>query len=644
MVFSLTENLGGVKPIEISVKKDPFTNKVIKELEIDPKYIFGYQNAPTPSQLLRQTAMSITNPIGARRIIQQEIDEHNEQVMKRAQLLTMYDKQGVDIPPHVVLSGAVDSVAKVIRPVVGSGFQLPSFWTPIPTGGIDVSPQIRGWSQTEIADYVINGGYADYLANGGIPIPELTEAYGEHFISQFGPFGEGEEDESDVDLDKNGEELDENGGELDDDVEIDPEVVKRTPRSIFNEMMKNKTSTRIARTIWTNGGAVWFNDYYSVIGRPRNMEELSDLEEAFLDNYNVPPPRTPLTEVPDVEREYSTADEEEEEEEEQPPRKKPQPAHPPLVSDEPVQLIHESDDFIQWELDMGVSKQQALADWEIFKNSGFTRFRNPTTGKMQAVGVGRPGDDPPPPSIEGPKKPGIDGKPTSTKGDEPHPDFTHTKIDVDDDESEEDDDPPPPLPIDDDPDDPDKPKKPKKKEDEEKDKKSDGGFPLKKGVGYLRPLFERGAQDVLLLTDKEKLQEIKDWDLFDLPIPTNEDVSNPMYMKQIRDLNARFFGPNGNYRPKNLYRSEPPVYVSDKTEQQRIDSMEPIMRQQHIFPATKAEFYDPFDRTPYFIPNDTYRTHESTGSDSVARAGTNYPELARALPSTPLSDLFMSMK
>jgi hypothetical protein len=63
------------------------------------------------------------------------------------------------------------------------------------------------------------------------------------------------------------------------------------------------------------------------------------------------------------------------------------------------------------------------------------------------------------------------------------------------------------------------------------------------GSGWLRPFFSTyHGLDILTLTAKEREEEIKDWDLFDLPVPVGQDLTNPLFTHQLKAQSQRFNG------------------------------------------------------------------------------------------------------
>ena len=63
------------------------------------------------------------------------------------------------------------------------------------------------------------------------------------------------------------------------------------------------------------------------------------------------------------------------------------------------------------------------------------------------------------------------------------------------------------------------------------------------GISKLRPFFSNyHGIDLLTMTDQEAMEDIKEYDLFDLPIPENDSLDNPLFVKQVRTQMERFSG------------------------------------------------------------------------------------------------------
>ena len=169
-------------------------------------------------------------------------------------------------------------------------------------------------------------------------------------------------------------------------------------------------------------------------------------------------------------------------------------------------------------------------------------------------------------------------------------------------------------------------------------------LPIGASEGNLRPYFNRGGQDILLLTEAQKLEEIKDWDLFDLPIPDQEDMDNPIFRHNMFQQACRFYGTNGKYRPKHLYKEKPIKYYNDP---ERSKSMMPMFQN----PNQRTGMNDPFDNRKFNRPTSAYRSQESTLHDCLDRMGSIYIDEAQVLAKpSPYSnrvsqiDMMMSMK
>ena len=87
-------------------------------------------------------------------------------------------------------------------------------------------------------------------------------------------------------------------------------------------------------------------------------------------------------------------------------------------------------------------------------------------------------------------------------------------------------------------------KRPKPKDDDE-DMSTDvpDDHSNQNGYGYLRPFFDiYSGIDLLQQTNKEQLEDIKEYDLYDIPISVNESFDNPVYMHTLAEKSLRFSG------------------------------------------------------------------------------------------------------
>jgi hypothetical protein len=136
---------------------------------------------------------------------------------------------------------------------------------------------------------------------------------------------------------------------------------------------------------------------------------------------------------------------------------------------------------------------------------------------------------------------------------------------------------------------------------------------------------------MLRITERERLQEIQDWDLFDYPVPETTDVTNPMYLHNMRQAQFRFrpmreglIGTKDRY----LYADRPRQHRQTDSVQYRSEEMEPN------FQPTTGRYmamYDPFERRYNSIPTSRDRTQESTLNEYKDRAGIIYPDMVNRM-------------
>jgi len=102
-------------------------------------------------------------------------------------------------------------------------------------------------------------------------------------------------------------------------------------------------------------------------------------------------------------------------------------------------------------------------------------------------------------------------------------------------------------------------------EDEEESKENPSLKTKTEGVSWLRPYFEIGGQAVLRLTEKERLDEIEDWDLFDLVAnAVNLTDDNPLYQHNKRQYAFRMQKTYPNPRVRKIKRKPRNLQVRKK--------------------------------------------------------------------------------
>ena len=629
---------------------------ILDEVDINSRFLFGKQFIPTAGQTLKQFFTGILNPIGANRATQSEISLHNRGVVRRAKILSYSEKVlGKKIPVRIESAGMGGGGKIPMRIPIPAGYVLPEWYgTVIVPTGQDVSPKISHWTDEQKAHYVESGGYTDYLANGGEEIPELWNI----FVASISDEGLGTDTPGDIEAGRIAEEeaakaADEvakeppnqsgGGGQSPEspDMPDDPAILKKTPRSIFSRIMaKQRRPPNVIATLWKSKGAKkWVEDYITENGQPRNDSDITKMRNIWLDTYRYPPLGTPANEYPDVPTDQPPKDSQKPPEDSQtPPEDSQTPPEdsqtPPkdgeggkhddkLPDTDPEQLITDKQAFIEGYMGTtGYSKEVALQEYDIHmhpsKYSGFVF--DPIERRHVPI------FNPPLDEMPDTKKP-EPGEKTSTGSPGDNPDFSITKIDTtpkeDDPEKKKKKDEPFPPPFD--PRDPPRdPKKPPESEEEKEKQVVDADNLRKNPAGYLRPLFERGGQrELLTLSNNEQKREDIDYRLFDLPVPDADDMSNPMFVKNLRDERARFYGRKNTWHPTNFYR--PPIRKL-KYPEQLIQTMQPLFRPSDPIPTN---YYDPHNNQQLIVPNDNVRSAAATIKDIQDRRNF-YTDITRA--------------
>ena len=169
----------GMFPNNSLSKEEKELEKYLNSIEIDTKYVFGTQIIGTPEQYTEQFFKGIINPKGAAQDTQSQINNHNKNVERRARILSYYDHvEGKKLPPRIEAMGLGGGKFPLKMPTVPVDFSFPEWFALnlIPEG-IDISPQIRGWSQEAKVQYVESGEFEANLNSGGDVDPELYELW-----------------------------------------------------------------------------------------------------------------------------------------------------------------------------------------------------------------------------------------------------------------------------------------------------------------------------------------------------------------------------------------------------------------------------------------------------------------------------------
>ena len=135
-----------------------------------------------------------------------------------------------------------------------------------------------------------------------------------------------------------------------------------------------------------------------------------------------------------------------------------------------------------------------------------------------------------------------------------------------------------------------------------------------------------GAQDILQLTEKERIEELKEWDLFDLPLPDCEDPDNPLYRHQLRQNAFRF-----SMKAPTLYTQGVKPLIAPGSE--LVAAMQPIMINQYEREQLGAgQMWDPFQMAPSTTPMPPYRTDLSVLNDMLQRQGNVFTDMPHLVP------------
>lgn len=593
-----------------------------KDIKALPQFEYGKQNFPTPAEIAK-AAIGIESTGDIRK----DIKDHNKDVEDRAKTLTYLESIGAKIPPRLVIAGAggkaaASAASQILRtaPRIPPNFVLPEALVFVPQGVstsfTDLDNTVRSWSPERrfLFTHPDASGvsqYANYLSAGGFPIDSLQGALQTGFdhptertriihgepVLQVPPGALPIEPEP-----------------VDPDFKVPPESVELPPtpplspkaadtapetktapiqglpagisRTEFNSIfiqsnkvkdlgLSGKLTTAQRNKIKSGAFLDFLREYADAGGDVRDIDEirrqwLPEYERQF-DKKGLP-------------RELEPQPEPAEEKKIQPelqPEQQPEPAAPNVGrTRERERQVFQIDPRVEGKSNVQVSETPITAG---------------------DAPPGDPGD--PRPGVREEKK-GPEGREVKEQEEK------RRKI------------PPIPLPKD---------KKEEEKEEEEKKKLikelKEGDKERKKHMklGRWRPLAPTGGQSILLLTGKEKIEEVLDWDMFDLPIDNKHELNNPIYRDNVRQLNFRHFGLNGDYRPANFYKEEPRQFTLN---QAVADAQAPLLIPQHM----ETPFRNPYDRTPFDTPNPRDRTAQSVANDVVFRSGLIHPDLRLQIP------------
>jgi len=168
------------------------SNSFLDTYEYDKQYLFGHQYLPNQSQTARVLAGSILDPfdILKGKEVPKEMKDYNDQTILRAKTLTYFDKElGMKVPLRLEsMGGPGGKPLKAIAPIIPSGIEFPEVMVFVPSG-IDMTPNMRSWTNRERYYYAVgdgsynqlrSSGYANYLSQGGETIPAMQSIIDQH--------------------------------------------------------------------------------------------------------------------------------------------------------------------------------------------------------------------------------------------------------------------------------------------------------------------------------------------------------------------------------------------------------------------------------------------------------------------------------
>lgn len=165
-------------------------------------------------------------------------------------------------------------------------------------------------------------------------------------------------------------------------------------------------------------------------------------------------------------------------------------------------------------------------------------------------------------------------------------------------DDDEDDDPKPPPDEDEDEDEDEEDKQPESSIKATKVKKA-------KKSGYIRPYFLVGGQNILRLTEAERLQEIKDWNLFNfVPGHSYQSADNPLTQLERAQYNFHM----SNVYPNPVERVLPPMRRSDVARYQ--PEMRPVYERQSFFDPNDKEQWRDRGMSHQMSTDDDYYTRQ----------------------------------
>ena len=653
------------KHVELANKKKKKSR--IDDIVPSSEFLFGKQYIPNPKQIAEEMTIGLFDPsVGDK--IDKTILHHNNMVINRGKILTYSrDVLGIEFGPRMTTMGMGGGGKGGWVPPLGAP-ELPTWYNLIPDG-YDTSPHISGWSHEQKAEYVISGAYSRHLFSSNETIEEL-----DNILADYADYRSHMDEINDVlSEEKNAETKTE--ADPPRDTSVDPVISKNTAYQKFRKIISGKYDKPTIKKLWHDkGGKEWLNEWTDKYGPINNLADIEKAKADWVKVYGYLPSNIPIDskntteKITDAEtgQQFDKSEGMNDGKDEQKHDGEEWQTDDATISNrKAIEQSYVDDGYTTLEarqmfMDLYKEKTQSKSNPEKPSDSSGSEKMSPSDNIMknktsiinnylaqgyeQSIAIKMFLE-----LLENAKKNGMTQTKTQTDNG-----FSTTDIDVEREPGENEDDkkkrrkpePDPrrrPDPRYPDPRDPDPKKDPVDENPaEEKAFSKNEKTPT---AGDLRPLFKRGGQDILLITEAEKLEEVQDWTLYDLPIPNGEDPDNPLYLKNMRDNYYRFYGTDGKYRHPQLYKGKPRTQYY---EPERMKTMMPLMHG----PITWTGFNDPYDTRRFDTPTDAYRTSESTSGEYARRMGGIYTDEANvytqphAHPHGGISqiDLMLSLK
>jgi hypothetical protein len=579
-------------------------------------YLYGTQKVPDAGQIGSEL-VGLKDP----KQVRMEIERQNKIAVQRAKTLAAYAKAGRNIPPPAQFGGigkGIEAAAKAI-PLRGiAGVELPPNFIFVNQGLPNMNEfdrRVAQMSPEQLYQFTIGGNdYIHYLSQpGSVPLRGAERFIEEYNREQpdFIPFqeipvggAEGGFPEANVPQE---------GGGMDtpEPSPVGPPIPAPTPASSSTSVSPTHVLPKKAidfvykGAVQWNGkkGSIftpWANNYVREHGTPASEADLQKMRDAWNNLLPDLKARIRMGETPaEVAETFRPPD---------------QPFDDVLLPDknkEPTSTIEAPASGTSLSTDTRVPEQipDPSATFEV------------KPGKREEMAVDSP------PSPETPS--GVE-----TETIKPKKDTERLK----EKEKEEDTEPP----IDDDEPDRRPPIPDADKCEEDKTVKDASEIHKVPKQGYLRPFFLVGGQDILKETEAESVEDIKDWELYDIPVPRNADLTNPLFTHNLRQQRMRYFGINGRWGPQNFYADTPDP--PSRSNPRVVSAMQPVMMDSQ---GNRSPFVNPYTQIYRGNePNPAYRSSLNPSIDMINMSGTIYPDLSNVIhsslpdagPSTRVSD------